>query len=202
MPSTSAIFFVALSTVSLSSAAKDQGKPINTQRSSLVIHVGKAGLLSAAAHEHWVDAPIASGTVDDASVTPSVRFVVDATKLTVTTDKSLSDKDLAEVQSDMQNRVLESSKYPDIVFQSTQVRSEGSAVWKVNGNLTLHGVTRPVIIGVRGEKDAYVGTASIKQTDFGIHPIQVGGGVVKVKNELEIRFKIYVTSRAEKSSFQ
>jgi len=27
-----------------------------------------------------------------------------------------------------------------------------------------------VIIAVRGEKDAYVGTASIKQTDFGIHP--------------------------------
>jgi len=101
---------------------------------------------------------------------PGVRFVLDAAKLTVTRDKNLSNKDPAEVQSNMQNKVLESSKYPDIAFQSTHVRSEGGAVWKVNGNLTLHGAIRPVIIALRGEKDAYVGTASIKQTDFGIHP--------------------------------
>jgi len=98
--------------------------------------LGKTGLLSAAAHEHWVDAPIASGTVDDASLRPGVRFVLDAAKLTVTRDKNLSNKDPAEVQSNMQNKVLESSKYPDIAFQSTHVRSEGGAVWKVNGNLT------------------------------------------------------------------
>jgi hypothetical protein len=52
-----------------------------------------------------------------------------------------------------------------------------------------------VTVAVRLEKSAYVGTASIKQTEFGIHPIQTGGGVVKVKNELEIGFTIYVTSR-------
>ena len=34
---------------------------IDTERSSLTVHVGKAGLLSAAAHEHWVHAPIAGG---------------------------------------------------------------------------------------------------------------------------------------------
>jgi hypothetical protein len=37
--------------------------------------------------------------------------------------------------------------------------------------------------------------AEPEQTEFGIHPIQTGGGVVRVKNELEIRFTIYVTSR-------
>jgi polyisoprenoid-binding protein YceI len=89
---------------------------------------------------------------------------------------------------------LESSKYPDIVFHSTHVQSEDGTVWKANGTLTLHGVTRPVTVAVRLEKGAYVGTASIKQTEFGIHPIQTGG-VVKVKNELEIGFTIYVTSR-------
>ena len=34
---------------------------IDTERSSLTVHVGKAGLLSAAAHEHWVNAPIVAG---------------------------------------------------------------------------------------------------------------------------------------------
>ena len=38
---------------------------IDTERSSLTVHVGKAGQLSAAAHEHWVNAPIAGGADQD-----------------------------------------------------------------------------------------------------------------------------------------
>jgi len=38
---------------------------IDIERSSLTVHVGKAGLLSAAAHEHWVNAPIAGGADQD-----------------------------------------------------------------------------------------------------------------------------------------
>jgi hypothetical protein len=45
-----------------------QERPIDAQRSSITIHVGKAGLLSAAAHEHWVNAPIASGAIDEGLV--------------------------------------------------------------------------------------------------------------------------------------
>jgi polyisoprenoid-binding protein YceI len=65
----------------------------------------------------------------------------------------------------------------------------------VSGDLTLHGVTRRVIIEVTREDNAYVGTACIKQTEFGIQPIKIGGGVVKVKDELEIRFRVYTASR-------
>jgi hypothetical protein len=44
---------------------------------------------------------------------------------------------------------------------------------------------------VRRENSAYGGKAHIKQTDFGIQPIRVGGGLVTVKNELDIRFEVY-----------
>ena len=114
-----------------------------------------------------------------------------AAKLTVIADKSLSAKELAGVQSNMLNKVLETSKYPSIVFQSTRVQGVEDDAWKVDGSLTLHGATRPLTVDVMSEKGAYVGTARIKQTDFGIQPIQVGGGVVKVKNELEIRFEVF-----------
>lgn len=196
------IVFVALSIIGLASAADHQGRAIDTERSSLVIHVGKAGLLSVAAHEHWVSAPIASGTVDDAGAIPSVPFVVKTATLTVIADKKLSAEDLAEVQSNMQNKVLESSKYPTIVFQSTRVRAVGADTWKVDGNLTLHGATKPVMVDVRRTKDAYVGTARIKQTGFDIQPIQIGGGVVKVKNELEIRFQVCRWTRIEELADQ
>jgi hypothetical protein len=66
------VVFLGL-TVILIAGPDEQEKAIDTQRSSLTIHVGKAGLLSAAGHEHWVNAPIASGTVDDRSATHGVR---------------------------------------------------------------------------------------------------------------------------------
>jgi hypothetical protein len=40
-----------------------QEKAIDTQRSTITIHVGKSGLLSAAAHDHTITAPISSGTI-------------------------------------------------------------------------------------------------------------------------------------------
>jgi polyisoprenoid-binding protein YceI len=181
--------------VSLAAAADDQREAIDTQRSSLTVHVGKAGLLSVAAHEHWANAPITSGSVEDGSATPGVRFTVDARRLSVEPEKGVSDKDQAEVQSNMQSKVLESSTYPEIVFHSTQVRRTSDRVWKVSGDLTLHGATRPVIVDVTREGDAYVGMVRIKQTEFGIQPIKIGGGVVKVKDELEISFHVYTVSR-------
>ena len=168
---------------------------IDTERSFLTVHVGKAGLLSAAAHEHWVNAPIAGGTIDGDRARPAVWFTVDARKLSVRPEKGVSDKDRAEVQSNMQSKVLESSMYPDIVFRSTEVRRAGALVWGVSGDLTLHGVTKPVSVDVTRQNDAYVGTVRIKQTGFGIQPIKIGGGVVRVKDELEISSRVYTASR-------
>lgn len=179
----------------LSAAPQALGQTIDIQRSSITIHVGKAGLFAAAAHEHWVNAPIASGSVDFSRAAPSVRFTVQAQKLTVKPEKGVSDKDQAEVQSNMHRKVLESSTYPEIVFQSTEVRQIRDGAWKLFGVLTLHGVTRAVALEVARENDAYVGSVRIKQTDFGIEPIKIGGGIVKVKDELEISFRVYTTAR-------
>jgi hypothetical protein len=188
------VFYLAAAIVIL--AGPDQPEQaIETERSSLTVHVGKAGLLSAAAHEHWVNAPIAGGTIDGDGARPAVWFTVDARKLSVRPEKGVPDKDRAEVQSNMQSKVLESSMYPDIVFRSTEVRRTGALVWGVSGDLTLHGVTKPVRVDVTRQNDAYVGPVRIKQTEFGIQPIKIGGGVVRVKDELEISFRVYTASR-------
>ena len=49
--------------------------------------------------------------------------------------------------------------------------------------MTLHRVTKPVSVDVTWRNDTYVGTVRIKQTEFGIQPIKIGGGVVRVKDE-------------------
>ncbi len=96
----------------------------------------------------------------------------------------------AEIQMDMQEVTLESAKYPEITFRSSRVEEESKGQWKVEGLLSLHGETKPVVVEVKRNGNAYDGHAAIKQTDFGIRPISVGGGFIKVKNELAIDFHI------------
>jgi hypothetical protein len=79
----------------------------------LKIHVRKAGLFSAAGHEHWVTASFATGSL--------------------------------------------------------------------NGGNSLE-------VSFTGEY--YSGCSRIKQTDFGINPVSLAGGLVRVKNELEVQFVV------------
>jgi polyisoprenoid-binding protein YceI len=60
----------------------------------------------------------------------------------------------------------------------------------VNGSLTLHGQTRPVVVTVRETAGHFTGVSRLKQSDFGIAPIKVAGGAVRVKDEIQIEFDI------------
>lgn len=168
---------------------------IDREHSRIRIHVGKAGLFSAAGHEHWVEAPIAEGELEPGPPS-SISFRVDSRQMKVEEDKSLSAEQQAEVQSTMQTKVLESGQYPEIRFHSTSILEASRDTWEVRGDLSLHGQTRPVHTTVHKQENAYVGRCQIKQTDFGIQPVRVAGGVVKVKDELDIEFSVQAVSRA------
>ncbi|HYA25869.1 MAG TPA: YceI family protein [Terriglobales bacterium] len=161
---------------------------IDVEHSTIRIHVGKAGLFSAAGHEHWVDAPITDGSLQESP--PQISFKVDATRMKVEDDPSLSAEKQAEVQRTMQTQVLESDKYAEITFRSTSIRATGGNTWEALGDLTLHGQTRPVTAKVEKQQGSYVGRCQLKQTDFGIRPVRVAGGTVKVKDQLDIEFSI------------
>jgi len=162
---------------------------IDIRSSTITIHVGKAGFLSAAGHEHWVNAPISAGVFND-SDSLYVEFKVDARRLEVIPDPKIDADTQAEIQTHMQEMTLESRKYPEISFHSLRVGKQASAQWQVEGMLTLHGVTKMITLRVQRIGDAYAGHATITQTDFGIEPIRVGGGLIRVKNEVDIDFQI------------
>jgi polyisoprenoid-binding protein YceI len=164
-------------------------RPIDLENSSVRIHVGTAGFFSAAGHKHWVTAPIAQGSLDEGE-SSHIAFTFDARKLMVEPDNDLSAEKQAEVQRTMQEKVLEREKYPKIGFRSTSVEKTGNEMWTVTGILNLHGYSNPVRATVHRAHDKYVGRCRIKQTDFGIQPVTVGGGLVKVKNELDIDFTV------------
>ncbi|HEY1262250.1 MAG TPA: YceI family protein [Terriglobales bacterium] len=180
------VLMFALGLPALASAAGSTA--IDPAKSTLVVHVGKTGLFSAFGHEHEIAAPIKRGSFSEDGL--SVEFEVDSRKLHVE-DKDVSDKDRQSIQERMLGpAVLDSEKFPEIRFRSTVVDRIKPDEWNVKGELTLHGQTQPVELRVQKANGRYHGIAEIRQKDFGITPTTVGGGAVKVKNELKIVFDI------------
>jgi polyisoprenoid-binding protein YceI len=161
---------------------------IDTGRSVMTVRVYKAGLLSALGHDHEIAAPIAGGSVDATARQVEVHAHVAALQVR---DPKISDKDSAEIQSTMLGpEVLDSGRFPEIVFRSTAAAPAGPGSWRVQGNLTLHGETHLVDVEVRETSGHYVGTARFKQSEFDIKPVKVAGGSIRVKDEVRIEFDI------------
>ena len=168
--------------------ANSQPRAIDTEKSVITVHVYKAGLLSALGHDHEIAAPIAGGSVDVNK--REVELHANASALRVR-DAKVSDKDRTEIQTTMLGSdVLDTENHKEIRFRSTGAEAAGTGLWKVTGELTLHGETRPVSMEVRERDSHYTGTCRFKITEFRIKPVKVAGGTVRVKDEVQIDFDI------------
>lgn len=168
--------------------AAGQSRSIHPEQSTLTVRVYKSGLFSALAHDHEIAAPILNGRFDESAL--AVELAVDARKLRVV-DKEVSEKDRAEIQETMLGpKVLDSERFPEIRFRSTKITRLGGGKWQVEGELTLHGQAHATTVQVEGSGGHYKGFATVPQKDFGIEPIRIAGGTVKVKNEVRIEFEI------------
>lgn len=87
---------------------------------------------------------------------------------------------------------LDVDKFPTITFKSTKVEAAGPGKWKVTGDLTLHGVTKPVVLEVEASgtpitdpmgntRAGAAATTKINRKDFGLiwnQPLETGGVLV------------------------
>jgi polyisoprenoid-binding protein YceI len=97
---------------------------------------------------------------------------------------------------------LDVDKYPTIAFKSTKVEAAGPGKWKMTGDLTLHGVTKPVVLEVEGTgtpitdpmgntRAGASATTKISRKDFGLtwnQPLETGG--VMVGDEVAISIDV------------
>src|SRR5215469_10157357 len=121
----------------------------------------------------------------------TLRITAKAASLEVADD--ISDKDRCEMERQMQQDVLESSRYPDILYQCSRVSANktGDGQYGVTliGDLTLHGVTRSEPISakavVTGDTLRAFGEFSLGQTDYEIKLVSALGGALKVNDELK-----------------
>jgi polyisoprenoid-binding protein YceI len=124
----------------------------------------------------------------------SLHLVIGTASLALT--DNLSDKDRREIERTTQEQVLESGRFPEITYDcpASRLTAIGPMQLLLAGDLTLHGVTRPQTVSARvyllGGTLRGQGEATIRQTEFGIRPVTVVGGMLKVKDELKLAFDI------------
>jgi polyisoprenoid-binding protein YceI len=164
------------------------------------IHVGTGGLFGAFAHDHLIEAQKVEGcaVIDGKDLTrSSIKLTFPAANVRVM-DPNESAKDRATVQENMDKDILRASEFPRIVFESTSLEmGSGASQLKVHGKLTILDKTQSVVIPLTFKRlgdGTYQadGKYNFKQSSFGIKPIQLAGGTIKVKDELESEFELFL----------
>jgi len=157
------------------------------------------GLLSAMGHNPTIGIRDFSGEVNfspDALQGSGFRLTIKAASLAVEDD--ISDKDRREIERIMQQQVLEIARFPEIVYDApvASIEKMGDSLYSatLDGNLSLHGVTRPQRVVVRvatfGSMLRASGNFTLNQSDYQIKPVTVAGGVIRLKDELKFNFEI------------
>lgn len=192
--------FEALAHPPASQAISTHRFRLDSSQSKFVAHALRGGLLWFKGHEHLVAARDFTG---EAHITPD-KIAPASLQLTVSTDSMVETSDaFTESQKQIINRelreiVLEPDKYPEIVFKSTEVTGKplgnGQYDLKIRGDLTLHGVTRQIVIPAKitltGNDLRAVGEFSITRRDFKVKATSAIHGMIRVRDKVKFTFDI------------
>jgi polyisoprenoid-binding protein YceI len=172
---------------------------INARASRFTVRAFATGMLSALGHNPTIAIRDFSGEVQvnpDKLEESALRITVNAASLGVA--DNISEKDRREIERQMHDEVLEVSTFPEIVYECTRLSAsktaEGQYQVTLDGDLTLHGVTRSQPISARvtisGESLVAFGDFSLHQSDYEMKLVSALGGALKVKDEVKGSFNI------------
>lgn len=163
---------------------------VDTDHSSIVLNVTHLGIGTVQGRFDKF-----SGTFDyhPTNLTLSkVSVVIDASS--INTNQALRDRHLRSTE------FLDTEKYPEIRFWTTEVTRLERDVLKLDGNLSLHGVTRPVVLvatltGMSPDMEgknriAFTATAQINRKDYGIDWNQMVGSNAFVGQVVQISLNV------------
>lgn len=172
---------------------------IDARQSRFVVQAFAEGLLSMFGHNPSIavcgfggDASFVPGTLRNASL----LMLVQSDSLALVGE--VSEKDRHEIDRALRAEVLETARYPEIIYMSKSITvsqvSEGRYEARITGSLSLHGVTRDQLIDAQLTVDQRQlraqGELTLRQSDFNIKPVSALGGTLKVKDEVKLSFDI------------
>jgi polyisoprenoid-binding protein YceI len=172
---------------------------IDSRASRFTVQAFATGLMARMGHNPIIGIRDFSGEMQfnpDKLEAGGFRLVIKSASLSVQND--ISDKDLREIERLMNQEVLETAKFPEIVYDATSISVTKMADMlcsaTLKGKLTMHGVTRNQTIVVRvallGSMLRASGDFTLDQTDYNIKLVSVAGGALKLKDELKFSFEM------------
>ena len=173
---------------------------LDASQSKFMAHANRSGLFWFKGHSHHLAASEFTGQVEltPDTITPaSLRLVVKAASLHET-GADFTEPQKQIINKELKDIVLHPDQYPDITFQSTNVTVKSSAAGKydvkIDGNLTLHGVTKritiPATVTLNGANLRAVGEFSIDRGDFNVKATSAFHGLVRVDDDVKFEFDI------------
>ena len=132
----------------------------------------------------------------DAPEESSVRVVVQSGSLELS--DQVSDKDRREIERTTRTEVLDTARFPEIIFEASNPSmskgGEGFYWANITGKLTVRGMTQPqqvsAQISVTDSQLRANGELTVRQSSFGIKPVSVAGGTLKIKDEVKVTFDL------------
>lgn len=179
---------------------------IDAAMSRVIVRPFASGTLSAVAQSPTLtlrdlagEACFVPGTLDEASVLIKVRTA------SIAFEEEAGDKDRDEIARTMHLNVLESDKYPEIIFSTSNVSASkaGKGQYWINlvADVFLHGVTgsEPVAAQVvfAGDTLFVRGELTVVQSAYQIKPVELAGGVLRLKDEVKCLFDIVARKQPE-----
>jgi polyisoprenoid-binding protein YceI len=172
---------------------------IDSRASRFTVQAFATGLLSRMGHNPIIGIRDFSGEMQfnpDKLEAGGFSLVIKSASLSVQND--ISDKDLREIERLMNQEVLETAKFPEIVYEANSISvtkmTDMLCSATLNGKLTMHGVTRNQTIVVRVALLESMlrasGDFTLDQTDYNIKLVSVAGGALKLKDELKFSFEM------------
>jgi polyisoprenoid-binding protein YceI len=172
---------------------------LDPRQSRLTVQAFATGMLSGFAHNPTFAVRDFNGELsfslesfEDASLLVTVR--ADSLELT----DQVKEQDRKEILQTLNEQVLQAARYPEIAYRAAGfVGTRLADNWfrvRINGTLTLRGVTRPQAIDAQlrllDGSAKLSGDFNLPQAPYGIKPVTALGGMIKVKDELKLAFDL------------
>jgi len=175
---------------------------IDTRASQFTVQAFASGLIAAIAHSPKIAIRDWTGEIEvpsSALAGASLNVRVNAASLEVLDE--LRDSDRREIHRVMNQEVLETTEFPEVIYESTSIdveklRDDLYRV-QVRGRLRLHGITNEhtftaqVAFGVDSARS--YGDFTLRQSAYNIRIASIAGGSLKLQDEL--KFSFYVVAR-------
>ena len=168
-----------------------------SEQSRFSVQAFAGGMLSSFAHNPTFAVRQFSAALEfdpQSPVNASIELTAEAETLQLTDSVKASDRD--EIERLMRVQVLETAKYPQIIFRSTQIAAdkvtEGWFRMRIKGELSLHGIAKShdmeAQVRINEESLRFTGETAIRLSDYRMKKVSALAGTITLKEEVKPSF--------------